>query len=134
MATSRKDSRKVTKKWTDNEVQKLIELYEFRPDLWDPSRPKYMDRNQKESLVSEVAKELNTTTEEVKSKFHSLRTQFNRECNKERTIKSGAARDENYVSKWAYKSSLQFLQITTLVTTTTSSLVNIGNACILFVW
>lgn len=127
---NKKDSRKITKRWTDIEIKSLIEHYEERPDLWDPSRPKYMDRVVKESLVAEIATKLGIPADEVKSKFHSLRSQFNRECNKERNTKSGAGRDENYVSKWTYKSSLQFLQISTATGSTTSSLVIVDNTFI----
>lgn len=39
-----KDVRTVKKIWSKEEINKLIESYEQRPDLWDPSRTKYHDR------------------------------------------------------------------------------------------
>lgn len=44
MSNKSKDKRTLAKNWPKNEVIRLIELYEARPDLWDPSRPKYVDR------------------------------------------------------------------------------------------
>lgn len=38
------DKRKVNKQWTRDEIKLLIEEYEARPDLWDPSRSNYINR------------------------------------------------------------------------------------------
>lgn len=38
------DKRKVNKQWTKEETKILIEEYESRPDLWDPSRSDYSNR------------------------------------------------------------------------------------------
>lgn len=53
------------------------------------------------------------TTEEISSKIHALRTQFNREKNKEKQSKSGSGTDELYTTKWEYFSSLKFLSVGT---------------------
>lgn len=37
-------NRKIQKKWTAAEVNRLIELFEQRPDLWNPSRENYSNR------------------------------------------------------------------------------------------
>lgn len=39
-----KGARAVKKNWRKDEVIKLIENYEQRPDLWNPSSQKYHDR------------------------------------------------------------------------------------------
>lgn len=109
--------------WSKIETIRLIESYEARPDLWNPSRPKYHDRNLKQTLLAEIANELNVPTAEITSKFHALRTQFNREINKERNTKSGSSTEENYVSRWDFKSSLQFLQVNAIESRTVSNLV-----------
>lgn len=46
---SKKDSkkgnkRKVMRSWEKDEVKRLIEEYEARADLWDPSRQNYHNR------------------------------------------------------------------------------------------
>lgn len=79
-------------------------------------------RNVKQSLLSEVANEFNATQSDVIAKFHALRTQFNREMSREKKAKSGAGSDEIYISKWEYKSSLQFLQVGTITGQTVSNL------------
>lgn len=38
------DKRKTNRQWQKDEVKKLIEELEARPDLWDPSRPNYQNR------------------------------------------------------------------------------------------
>lgn len=42
--TNQSDKRKVSRAWTKEEIKTLIELYEDKPDLWDPSRQNYMNR------------------------------------------------------------------------------------------
>lgn len=148
-----KDKRKVSKAWTKEEIKNLIELYEAQPDLWDPSRSNYMNRwvlswkvaffqvifatshfridhlfrNIKQKLLSEIAGKLKVDSKDVSAKFHSLRTQFNRECNKERKVKSGSGADDAYTSRWEYMSSLKFLKVNSVAVNTVSTLVN-------FVW
>lgn len=80
-------------------------------------------RNHKQTLVEEIAASLNVTVAEITSKFHSMRSQFNRECSKEKKQKSGSASNENYTSKWEYMSSMQFLKAKTVTGETISSLV-----------
>lgn len=74
-------------------------------------------------MLEEIGKKLDITPQEVSSKFHSLRTQFNREFSKEKKIKSGAASGETYKSKWEYMSSLRFLKVGTVPGATISNLV-----------
>ncbi|XP_031637792.1 uncharacterized protein LOC116350192 [Contarinia nasturtii] len=119
---NQKDKRKVSRTWNREEIRKLIELYEMRVDLWNPSSQNYMNRNIKQTLLSEIANELNVSSKDVSAKWHALRTQFNRECNKERTLKSGSGADEAYISKWEYKSSLRFLNVNTMSGATVSTL------------
>ncbi|XP_031637850.1 uncharacterized protein LOC116350247 [Contarinia nasturtii] len=105
------DKRKVNRQWQKSEVRTLIEQLEAQPDLWDPSRPNYQNRNIKQKLLQEMAISLNVTSQEISSKLHSLRTQFNRECSREKKQKSGSGGDEIYISKWEYMSSLHFLKV-----------------------
>lgn len=69
------DKRKINRSLAKTEVKTLIEEYEARPDLWDPSRPNYLNRNIKQKLFQEIAEILKITSQEVSSKLHSLRTQ-----------------------------------------------------------
>lgn len=148
------EKRKINKQWTKDEITILIEMFEARPDLWDPSRSNYSNRYghkpfricfgklffsrlisivhilftaysrvHKQNIVEEIATRLKVTVSEITSKFHSLRSQFNRECSKEKKQKSGSASSEAYISKWEYMSSLQFLKAKTVAGETVSSLV-----------
>lgn len=38
------DKRKVNKRWEKNEIKKLIEAFESKPDLWNPARQNYCNR------------------------------------------------------------------------------------------
>lgn len=90
MATQTKktrNTRKVEKNWEKEEIRSLIEEMEIRPDLWDPSRAQYHNRNLKQKLLLEIANKLSVSSQDVSAKFHSLRTQFNRECSKEKKNK-----------------------------------------------
>lgn len=123
MEQSNQKKRKITKSWEKNEIKRLIEAVEARPDIWDSSRPNYSNRNIKQKLLQEIATDLKVTCQDVTAKFHALRTQFNRESNKEKQQKSGSASSENYVSKWEYMSSLQFLKSNNVPGITFSNLV-----------
>lgn len=74
--------------------------------------------------MEEISVILDATPQDVNAKFHALRTQFNRERSKEKKTKSGSGTDENYVSKWEYMKSLQFLEISNVSSETFSNLVN----------
>lgn len=37
-------ARKISRNWEKEETKRLIELYEARSDLWNPSRPNYQNR------------------------------------------------------------------------------------------
>lgn len=70
-------------------------------------------RTAKQKLLGEISLEMDVTAEEVSSKFHALRTQFNREKGKEKQSKSGSGTSDVYTSKWEYFSCLKFLSVGT---------------------
>lgn len=136
--------RKVTKHWDKTETKLLISEFESKQDLWDPSRASYSDRFEKmtkffsmmrtikiafffrskrQKMLEEIGIVCGVSSQDVSAKIHSLRTQFNRECAREKKAKSGSASDENYVSKWEYMSSLRFLKINSVDSVTVSNLV-----------
>lgn len=83
----------------------------------------YEFRNIKQKLLQEIATELNVSSQDVTAKFHALRTQFNRESNKEKQQKSGSGSADIYTSKWEYMSSLKFLKSSNVPGVTFSNLV-----------
>lgn len=74
-------------------------------------------------MMKQIEDVLNIPSSEISSKLHSLRTQFNRECSRVKTQKSGSGSDDAYTSKWEYFSSLQFLKVSTMPGETISNLV-----------
>lgn len=45
MKTTKKgNKRKVNREWRKDEIKSMIQEYEDRPDLWDPSRSNYANR------------------------------------------------------------------------------------------
>lgn len=149
MGSKVQNKRKVSRQWNKDEIKTLIIEFESRPDLWDQSRSDYSDRQEKslqvnyanlsfilrlskiinnsrvkkQKLLEEIGKVLGVSSQDVSAKIHALRTQFNRECAREKKTKSGSSSDENYISKWEHTKSLKFLKIDSMVVATTSNLV-----------
>ena len=97
------------KKWTDDEIQDLIELLEEKPCLWDIFSKEYTKGEVKERAYAELAEHFDSSPATAKAKINALRTQLGREMAKESKTKSGLATDEKYVSKWMFYEQLKFL-------------------------
>jgi len=76
-------------KWNDELVEKLIDLYEERPCLWDISDRSYSKRDVKEKALSEIKEEMGIEVSIIQAKWKVLRTQYGREVAKENKTKSG---------------------------------------------
>ena len=62
--------------WDEDDVEKLIDLYEARPCLWDIADPTYSKRDIKEKALSEIKDEIGIELNLIKSKWNSLRASF----------------------------------------------------------
>ncbi|XP_031337208.1 uncharacterized protein LOC116166393 [Photinus pyralis] len=94
------------------DVEKLINLiYEKKP-LWDMTDKSYHMRDIQRKLWQEVAVEMNTKVDEVKSKWRGLRDTFRKEFNKSKKQKSGDGAESVVTSKWPYYKILLFLSKT----------------------
>ena len=62
-------------KWKDELVEKLIDLYEERPRLWDISDRSYSKRDVKEKALSEIKEEMGIEVSIIQAKWKALRTQ-----------------------------------------------------------
>ena len=82
------------KKWTDDEIQDLIELLEEKPCLWDIFSKEYTKGEVKERAYAELAEHFDSSSATAKAKINALRTQLGREMAKESKTKSGLATDE----------------------------------------
>ena len=98
------------RKWTEEEVENLIDQYEAEPCLWDIFCNHYSKRDVKEKTISEIAENIGVTVAEIKQKWTSLRAQFGRELKNSTKHKSGQSTDELYVSQWVFYEKMHFLQ------------------------
>lgn len=73
--------------------------------------------------MQEISSEMGISAADISSKFHALRSQFNRECNKEKKQKSGSGSEDLYVSRWEFMSSMRFLKASSDPGVTISNLV-----------
>ena len=101
-------SEKSLKKWTDEEIEKLIDLYEENPCLWDIFDKSYQKRDVKERATAYIAEDLNRDVTDIKAKWNAIRGQFGRELNKALASKSGQSTAELYVSQWTFWERLQY--------------------------
>ncbi|XP_068704330.1 uncharacterized protein [Montipora foliosa] len=98
-----------SRRWCDAEVDRLIELLEERPCLWDVFCKEYHVREKRERAYEEIENELEIDLNDIKTKIVGLRSQLGRELSKTNNKKSGQALNDNYKSNWIYWDSLQFL-------------------------
>ena len=98
-----------SKKWTDEEIDKLLEMLEDRVFLWDVSSKEYHLRDKRAKVCKEMEEKLGVSAAETKSKIVGLRAQLGREMVKVMARKSGTALSEVYESNWIYWDRLQFL-------------------------
>ena len=96
--------------WDEDDVEKLIDLYEAIPCLWDIADPTYSKRDIKEKALSEIKDEMGIELNLIKSKWNSLRAQHGRELAKESKTKSGQSADEVYESSWSCMGKMRFVE------------------------
>ena len=68
------------RKWKDNEIELVIDLYEANTCLWD-----IHSKDVKEKASSDMSDELDIPVEVLKQKWGSLRAQYGRELNEAST-------------------------------------------------
>lgn len=100
---------KTPKKWTEKEIDLLLDSYEERACLWDVSSKEYHLKDKREKAYEEIKEKLEASSAEIKAKICGLRAQLGREMVKVRARKSGMALSEVYESNWVYWDRLQFL-------------------------
>ena len=98
-----------SRRWCDAEVDRLIELLEERPCLWDVFCKEYHVREKRERAYEEIENKLEIDLNDIKTKIVGLRSQLRRELSKTNNKKSGQGLGDNYKSNWIYWDSLQFL-------------------------
>ena len=109
-------------RWDDEMVDKLIDLYETRPCLWDIADPTYSKRNVKEKALSEIKEQLGMEITAIKAKWNSLGAQHGSELAKENKTKSGQSTDDLYESSWQYMEMMRFVEQVKKTAQSTSTL------------
>lgn len=61
--------------WSEDDTFELIRLYEANAPLWDAKHADYRNREVKTRIISNIAKRMNVTAEEINRKLHNLRNQ-----------------------------------------------------------
>ena len=93
--TPSEKEKKKPSKWTEFEIDTLIEMLEERVCLWDVSCKAYHMRDKREKAYTEIKEALDISVVDIKTKITSLRAQLGREINKVRKKKSGQAATDN---------------------------------------
>jgi len=65
--------------WSHEQALALIDEYEKRPSLWNPSDAYYYDKIKRNDLWVEIGEIMDVTADEAKSKITSLMSSFRRE-------------------------------------------------------
>ena len=104
------------------DIERLIDLYEARPCLWDIVDPTYSKRDVTEKALSQIKKELGIEINTIKSKWNSLREQHGRELAKESTTKSDQSTDDVFESPWPFMENMCFVEQVKKTARSTSTL------------
>jgi hypothetical protein len=112
--------------WSQENVLKLISLYEEKEVLWNVSLKNYHNREEREKALSTISAELDITPNKVKKKLETLRGQYYHETKKqEESRRSGNGSEQVYKSKWFAYEALHFIRPYTTAKTTKTNLVSL---------
>ncbi|XP_063364646.1 uncharacterized protein LOC134653250 [Cydia amplana] len=89
--------------WTNDNVFKLIEMYEERELLWNTMSEEYKDRNKKHDAWSEIANAFEVEKYVVVKKMKSLIGQFQRELKKDEMSSWFAFKKMMFIRNRPYK-------------------------------
>ncbi|KAH8369809.1 hypothetical protein KR093_001007, partial [Drosophila rubida] len=96
--------------WDRGETILLIEYYENHSVLWDVLSADYKNKIKKQNAYCEIAKRLEKSEYEIKTKIHHLRTQFLQEVRRVKQKNSGQGTSDNCTSKWEFFDALKFIK------------------------
>ena len=105
----RKGNKVRARRWTDEETDILIDMFEESACLWDIFSKDYHLKDKRDKAYEKIQEELDIPITEIKNKIIGLRSQLSREVAKTNQKKSGQGVSENYKTSWVYWDRLQFL-------------------------
>ena len=103
-----KASKKV-QRWSKKMTKDFIVDLQSHDCLWDVSQSSFSDRDEREKAVRHLANKYKSTTDEIKKKILSLKSQLSRELRNVNKSRSGDGADDIRISEWEHWDSLQFL-------------------------
>ena len=98
-----------------DELERIIDFYRENASLWNHHLNEYRDRNLRDVLLDKLAVEFNGkfTVADLKQQWHNLITTYKREKQRVDCSKSsGSGTTEVYVSNWEYFTSMCFIDVT----------------------
>ena len=94
-------------RWEDEDIERLINLYEARPCQWDIADPTYSKRDVREKTLFEIKEELGIEINTIESRGNFLRAQHRRELAKESKTKSVQSTGDVYESSWPFMEKMR---------------------------
>ena len=64
------------KQWTNEEVERLINIWSTKEVLYNVANTDYMNKNKKQIALREISTEINIPEPFIQKKMHSLRTYY----------------------------------------------------------
>ena len=64
------------KQWTNEEVERLINIWSTKEVLYNVANADYMDKNKKQIALREISTEMNIPEPFIQKKMHSLRPYY----------------------------------------------------------
>lgn len=83
--------------WTSQKVLELLDLYHKQPLLWNSTLKKRKDEEERFKMYENIANELGCSPDVVKSKIDNLRSQYDKEVEKEKHYRACGSL---YKSRW----------------------------------
>ena len=100
-------------KWPKHKCLQLFDSRKTKEELWNCKHTNYKCKISRENALKEIEADLEIySQEDIKSKIHTLRSQYRKESrNVAQSSKSGVGKDDLYTPKlWCY-SQLHFLKV-----------------------
>lgn len=84
--------------WTHDAIEKLIDLYRQKPELWDPKENTYHIKTKKHDAWTNISLDMGIDVDAVKSKITSLLSSYRREKGKmKKSTGTGKGRNNSYI-------------------------------------
>ena len=101
-SASEKSSRasKISRKWSAEEINDLIDEFEKHPCLCDVFNHNYHDKTRRQQASKEIGDEIGISAEEIKNNIASLRTQLGREMEERAWLLVLSSSQSNFTKVW----------------------------------